>query len=325
MEERKILYLSRADVEAAGVTMAEIIEAVEAAFREKGEGRVEIPPKTGLHSMSDAFINAMPAYIPAKNSIGVKWVSAYPQNRARGLPYISGLLILNDPETGIPTCVMDCAWITAKRTAAASAVAAKYLARPNSQSLGVLGAGVQGFSHLEAIKTLFPIRRVVVYDVVPAQAKRYAERAAELWSDLEIAEVSNPKAAVAGLDIVVTAGPVLKKPHATIKPGWMTPGAFATAVDYDSYWDPAAMAEVSKFVTDDLRQLEYHKTVGYFQNIPPVYAELGELVTGRKPGRENDSEITMAVNLGLAICDMATAPLVYRKAVEKGLGIWLPL
>lgn len=125
----QLLYLSQADVASVGLTMAEIINALEEMFHEKGEGRVEMPPKPGIHTRPDAFIHAMPAYIPALESAGMKWVSGYPENQKRGLPYITGLLILNDAETGIPLSVMDCVWITAMRTGAATAVAAKYLAR----------------------------------------------------------------------------------------------------------------------------------------------------------------------------------------------------
>lgn len=121
----ELLYLSQADVEAVGLTMAEVIEALEEMFHEKGQGRVEMPPKPGIHTRPDAFIHAMPAYIPALESAGMKWVSGYPENYRYDLPYITGLLILNDPETGLPISVMDCVWITAKRTGAATAVAAK--------------------------------------------------------------------------------------------------------------------------------------------------------------------------------------------------------
>jgi len=325
MRGQQILYLSQADVEAAGVTMAEIIDAMEAAFREKGLGNVEMPPKPGVHSKPDAFIHAMPAYIPAMKSIGLKWVSGYPDNYKKGLPYISGLLILNDPETGLPLSVMDCVWVTAKRTAAASAVAAKFLARSDSETLGILGAGVQGFSHLEALKISFPIGKVVVYDTVTEQMDRYARRVAERWDDVEVVKAGEPKQAVEGLDIVVTAGPILKVPHATIKAGWLAEGAFASLVDFDSYWHPEAMAEADKFVTDDVPQLEHYREIGYFRDIPPVYAEIGELVTGKKAGRETAVERTMTCNLGLAMDDMAVAPIVYRRAVEKGIGTRLPL
>jgi len=138
-EAHQLLYLSQADVQAVNLTMAEIIAALEQAFAEKGAGRVEMPPKPGIHpGDGDNFIHAMPAYIPAMQSAGVKWVSGYPENYRRGLPYINGLLIFNDVETGLPLAVMDCVWITAMRTAAATAVAAKYLARPESKTVGIL-------------------------------------------------------------------------------------------------------------------------------------------------------------------------------------------
>ena len=130
MKLGSILYLSRRDVEAIQLPMQEIIDALDEMFKEKGRGKVEMPPKPGIHTQPDAFIHAMPAYIPSLQAAGVKWVSGYPANQAKGLPYITGLLILNDPETGVPLAVMDCTWITAKRTGAATAIAAKYLARP---------------------------------------------------------------------------------------------------------------------------------------------------------------------------------------------------
>jgi ornithine cyclodeaminase/alanine dehydrogenase-like protein (mu-crystallin family) len=324
MTIQKLLYLSRADVASTGVTMKEIIDALEIAFREHGEGRVEMPPKPGVHTQPDAFIHAMPAYIPALKSVGMKWVSGYPENYKRGLPYITGLLILNDVETGIPLAVMDCTWITAMRTGAATAVAAKYLARPESESVGILGCGVQGRSNLEALRVLFPIQRVVAYDVVPAQAERFALFARERFG-VEVTIAQQPRAAVDGLDIIVTAGPILHKPHATIKAGWLSDGAFASLVDFDSYWDGAAMREASKFCTDDIPQFEHYRTLGYFQDTPPIYATVGELVAGKKRGRENAQEKTMTCNLGLALDDMATAPMVYQRAVERGMGTWLEL
>lgn len=324
MSEHKLLYLSRADVEATGVTMREIIDALAVAFREHGLGHVEMPPKPGVHSRPDSFIHAMPAYIPALNAIGMKWVSGYPTNQEKGLPYISGLLILNDDDTGFPLAVMDCAWITGVRTGAATALAARYLARPESETVGILGCGVQGRTNLEALSVLFPVKRVLAYDRVPESAARYAaDMRAQLGVDVTV--VDEPRAAVSGCDMVVTAGPILHTPHATIKAGWLDAGAFASLVDFDSFWDGPAMQEVDKFCTDDIPQLEYYRSVGYFQQIPPIYAGLGELVAGLKPGRETPHERTIACNLGLALDDMAAAPIVYRRALERGIGVWLEL
>src|SRR5512135_1090378 len=173
MTTQQLLYLSRADVESVALDMSTIIQLLEAAFKEKGQGQVEMPPKPGIHTQPDAFIHAMPAFIPALGSAGIKWVSGYPGNYKRGLPYISGLLILNDPETGLPYAVMDCTWITAYRTGAASALAAKYLARTDSQVAGILACGVQGRTNLEALKALFPIQRVYAHDVLPEAQRRY--------------------------------------------------------------------------------------------------------------------------------------------------------
>ncbi|MHB0877918.1 MAG: ornithine cyclodeaminase family protein [Anaerolineae bacterium] len=325
METGRVLYLSQADVVAVGLTMPDIIAALEVAFREKGEGRVEMPPKPGVHpGAGDNFIHAMPAYIPALGSAGVKWVSGYPENYKRGLPYINGLLILNDPETGLALSVMDCVWITAARTGAATAMSARYLARPDSSTVGILGSGVQGRSNLEALAAVLPVRRAFAYDRFPEAARAYAEQMGQRLG-IEVTPVATPREAVAGCDVVVTAGPILKVPHATIQPGWLEEGSFASLVDYDSFWHRGALRQASKFCTDDVPQLRHYQEMGYFQDIPPIYADLGELASSRKPGREDAREITMTANLGLALDDMAVAPLVYKRAMALGIGTWLPL
>jgi ornithine cyclodeaminase/alanine dehydrogenase-like protein (mu-crystallin family) len=325
MKKNQILYLSQSEVISAGLNMSEIIELLEIAFKEKGGGRVEMPPKPGIHpGDGDNFIHAMPAYIPAMKSAGVKWVSGFPDNHKLGLPYITGLLILNDPETGLPIAVMDCVWITAMRTAAATAVAARRLARADSSVLGVLGCGVQGRTNTEALNVDFPLEKVFAYDIYPEAVRNFAEDVQSKY-DLEVIPVSSPEGAVTGCDMVVTAGPILKTPHATIQAGWLDEGAFASLVDFDSYWHPDAMREVDKFCTDDRSQLNHYRDVGYFKDIPPVHADLGELAVGSKPGRESPIERTMACNLGLAMDDMAVAPTIYRRAVEAGIGTWLSL
>ena len=190
MGEGELLYLSRADVEAVALDMPAMIGLLETAFREKGEGRVEMPPKPGIHTQPDAFIHAMPAHIPGLHAAGIKWVSGYPGNQAKGLPYITGLLILNDEVTGLPYSVMDCTWITAYRTGAATAVSAKYLARPQSETAGILACGVQGRTNLEALAAVFPLRRAYVFDVDKGRQQRYAvEMSAKLG--IEIVEVDD--------------------------------------------------------------------------------------------------------------------------------------
>jgi ornithine cyclodeaminase/alanine dehydrogenase len=324
VSDPKLLYLSRADVEAVGLDMRAIVTLLEQAFVEKGRGNVEMPPKPGIHTMPDAFIHAMPAYIPAMRSAGIKWVSGYPENQKRGLPYITGLLILNDVETGIPLAVMDCTWITAMRTGAATALSAKYLARPDSSTVGILACGVQGRTNLEALACLFPVRTVLAYDLRPEVQERYVDEMQTRFG-FEVRGVRDPKPAAAEADLVVTSGPILKHPSPAIEADWLRPGAFGSAVDFDSYWSGAALAQMDRIGTDDHAQFKYYKSVGYFQQTPDPYADLGELAAGLKPGRQSPRERTLAINLGLAMDDMAVAPEIYRRAVERGLGTWLPL
>jgi ornithine cyclodeaminase/alanine dehydrogenase len=324
MELGTVLYLSRKDVETLNLPMQEIIGALETMFKEKGAGLTEMPPKPGIHTRPDAFIHAMPAYIPSLQAAGIKWVSGYPENQGKGLSYITGLLLLNDPETGIPIAIMDCTWITAKRTGAATAVAAKYLARPDSATVGIVACGVQGRSNLEALACLFKIKKVKAYDLFPEIAEKYATEMSKALN-LDIEPVKRLTEAVKGQDLVVTSGPILKHPKPLIEPGWLAEGAFASAVDFDSCWKGEAIRQIDKLATDDLVQMRYYRQEGYFKEIPEPYADLGEIVTGLKPGRKSSEERAMSINLGLALEDMATAIKIYKLARAKRIGLELPL
>ena len=324
MNHSEFLYLSRSDIERINIPMRDIINALDDMFKEKGNGRDEMPPKPGIHTRPDAFIHAMPAYIPSTEAAGVKWVSGYPENQAKGLPYITGLLILNDADTGVPIAVMDATWITAMRTGAATAVAAKYLARPGSSSVGILACGVQGRTNLEALAALFPITTVKAYDIYPEVAQTFAEEMAKTIP-AEIEVVQQPREAVEGMDLVVTSGPILKDPTPTIQAGWLKAGAFASPVDFDSYWHGEALAEADRLATDDIGQMAYYRQSGYFKETPQPYADLGQIAAGLNPRRQHEDERIICINLGLALDDMATAPLIYKQAKENGIGTKLPL
>lgn len=322
----QLLYLSRKDVEDTELSMADIIEAVEKGFVEMFNKQVEMPPKPGVHpGGGDNFIHAMPAYVPAMKSAGIKWVSGFPENPKKGLPYVNGLLIYNDVGTGLPLAVMDCTWITGMRTAAASAVSARYLARKDASTIGILACGIQGHTHLEAMNVLFDLKKAVLFDVDPDNATALAEYGKSQFG-LAIEIVADPEEAVTGCDIVVTSGPILKQPHETIKKDWVSSGTFVSCVDFDSYFSRNALAQADKWTTDDLAQYQHYRDhMGFLQNCPDVYADLGELVTGEKPGRQDDQEITFAINLGLAMTDMAVCPLIYDLAKKKNIGTWLEL
>jgi len=322
--EGRCLYLSRQEVMSLGLTMGEVISLVEEALRQKGLGAVEMPPKPGIHPRKDAFIHAMPAFLPKLGAAGIKWVSGYPENHRYNLPYITGLVILNSPKTGVPLAVMDCTWITEVRTAAATAVAAKYLARKGSEVVAIIGCGVQGRSNLRALNTIMDIELVKAYDIDGGALARYVQEMEEELA-LEVQPASSPREAILDADIIVTATPILREPNPVVEPAWLKEGSLGVPLDFDSYWKPEALGGADKFYVDDRRQFEYYKAEGYFSRTPAVYGDLGEVVAGKRPGREHDGERIISMNLGLAIEDMATAAAIFERARRRGVGTLLEL
>jgi len=326
LEELKVLYLSIKDVENLGLSMREIIAEVEQVFVEKGKGMVEMPPKPGIHPGEEAFIHAMPAYVPDKKAAGIKWVSGYPDNHKIGLPYIMGLIILNDTETGAPLAIMDAAWVTAMRTAAATAVSAKYMANPSSKVMAILGCGVQGRTNLEALSIVCPdLKTIKVYDIVEEQQEKFLDEMKPKFPDHEILGMPNPYETVKGADIVVSLVPIEKDPTPIIEKDWLKEGCFGGAIALDAGWSAPALESFDRIVTDDIGQFDYFRSVGYFQSTPEVKVELSDLVMGKTVGRESETERTLAINLGLAIEDVVTGMSLYEMAKEKGIGTWLPL
>ena len=324
----EILYLSRSAVESLGMTMAEVLAAVENGFRLKGLGRTEMPPKPAVHVRTDCYMTAMPAYVREVEAAGLKWVSGYPPNMAKRLPYISGLLILNDPETGIPIAVMDCAWITAMRTGASVGVSAKYLARSESAVAGFIGCGVQARTSLMAlVETLPKLREVRCHDLHPAARDAFIRDMSARFGRLKFAACQTPREMARDADVIVSAIPIVTKPQPPLDAGLLKSGGLAVSLDYDSAWSSAAMKQCDKFVTDDCGQLLSTKEHGvYFGGIPEkIHADLGELAAGLKKGRASASERIFSMNMGIAVDDMVTAKSLYEKALAHNVGVRLPL
>jgi ornithine cyclodeaminase/alanine dehydrogenase len=322
-----MLYLDRKAVEGLGVTMKQVVPAVDEGFKLKGRGETEMPAKIGVHSAQDSFLHAMPAYVKGADVVGMKWVGGYPANTANGLPYITGLLTLNDAKTGLPIAVMDCAWITAMRTGASAGVAAKYLARPGSTSAGFVGCGVQARTSLRAlVEVLADLREIRCFDVYPAAIEKFIAEMGALFPELRFTTAGSAQEAVHEMDVVVTAIPIVTDPKPMLDAGLLKAGGLAVSLDYDSAWTGAAMREC-RFTTDDLTQLMETKGHGvYFKDIPKkVDADLGELAAGTKPGRTNPTERIFAMNMGIAIDDMMTAKILYQQAVRMNRGLWLDL
>jgi ornithine cyclodeaminase/alanine dehydrogenase-like protein (mu-crystallin family) len=323
MQRIELLYLSQEEVIATAMTMSETIAVVEDALREHGLGETENPPKPGVHP-ANSFIHAMPGYLPRKRAAGLKWVSSFSGNTGLGLPPVMGLFILNDVQTGQPLAVMDCRWITAMRTGAVSAVAARYLAAKNSTLVGIIGAGIQGRYNLLALAAALPsLESVRVFDINHRTADGFvAALAGELQMQIEIGK--SPQEVIEGADIIVTATGRLDQP--IFKEKWISPGALVLPVHHRG-WENRTLHKVDKFITDDWQQLKLaHEKVGGFDGpLPERHTELGEIITGQKPGRENDLERIIDFNYGLAIEDVAMASEIYTRAKAKRLGQILPL
>jgi len=324
MQKVECLYLSQQDVVDVGLTLADAVGIVEGALREHGAGQVENPPKPGIHPLPDAFIHAMPGYLRRKQAAGMKWVSGFPGNPARGLPTIMGLIVLNDPATGQPIAVMDCAYITALRTAAASGVSARHLARRDAEVIGLVGAGLQGRYNLLVLRDVLPqIRSARVFDVDGPTLERFVT---EMRGRLPFAvePVGSARDAITSADVAVTATGHLD--DRIFEAAWIKEGALVLPV-HTRGWQQVVFERVDKFVVDDWGQFRhvFGRQGGYYWPLPEPYAELGQIVVGSKPGRGSDSERIINFNYGMGIHDVAMACEVLARAKAKGLGTPLTL
>lgn len=323
MKKLELLYLSQKEVIDVGLTMKEAISIVEGVFHEHGLQEFENPPKPGIHPLGDAFIHAMPGYLPRKNAGGIKWVSGFASNYKYGLPTITGIIVLNDMQTGLPLAVMDGGYITNVRTAAASAVAAKYLANPDATVLGIVGAGIQGRYHLLSLKEVLPDLEVArVFDINPEVCKRLVSLMGE-QVPFKLKICSSAREVFEGADVALTATGYLD--DRIFKETWVGKGSLVLPI-HTRGWEKSALSQLDKFIVDDWQQFDSFVggSNGYYAPLPELYAQLGEVVVGKKPGREKPDERIIDFNVGIAIHDVAMASTVLKMAKEKGSGTILP-
>lgn len=310
----EVLLLGRSEVEEL-LNMEEALKAVEHAFKLEAEGKTIMPPKLYLDLPEyQGNFRAMPAYIDG--SVGVKWVSVYPNNWSQNLPSVTAIVVLCDPNTGCPLAIMDGTYITAMRTGAAGGIAVKYLARRDSSVIGIIGAGIQAKTQLLAISEVLPrIEEVKVFDQYREASLGYVEEmGTKLNIDIRPVE-SMDKATDA--DIVVTTTPS-RKP--IVKKHYIRPGTHINAIGADAKGKQELEADLlrgAKVVVDDIEQASHSGEI----NVPlsegairleDIYGTLGEVVAGVKEGRENNEEITIFDSTGLAIQDIICAKLVYE-------------
>jgi ornithine cyclodeaminase/alanine dehydrogenase-like protein (mu-crystallin family) len=324
-----IRFLSRGDV-ASLLTVEDCIPALEDAFTRQAQGSDPPPAILGLHTalgglhVKAAVLGLERPYLVAKANAN------FPGNRSRsGLPTIQGIIAIVDGEDGRFLALMDSIEVTVTRTAAATAIAAKHLARRDAATLTVCGCGVQGRAHVRALAHVLPLRRVRLLDADPAQAHRLAAELAGV-PGLEVEPVTELAAAVRTSDVCVTCTPS-RTPVLTRAA--LAPGLFVAGVGADSHDKHEIAPEVlstAKLVVDHLEQCAaigdlHHALAAGAMSRDAVHAELPDLVTGRRPGRETSGEITVFDSTGVATEDAAAALLVYRRALERDVGSLLDL
>ena len=322
------LILSEKEVRSL-LSMEEVIQAVESAFREKGLNRVQMPPKSYLfYPKYNGDLRSMPSYLERLDVSGVKIVSVYPKNREKyGLPTVVALLFLVNPRNGFPMAILSGSFLTSMRTGAAGGIASKYLARADSEKICLIGAGEQARTQLMALLLVLEgLEEVRVYDKVQKIGEKFVADISSLTDpQCDLFLVESIQKAVQGADIVVTTTPS-RKP--LVMNDWVEEGTHFNCIGADAPGKEELDHNIltrSKIIIDDWEQASHSGEI----NVPlkrrilskkDIWGEIGEIVAGLKPGRTSPREITVFSSTGLAAQDAVTAELVYKKAKQQGIG-----
>jgi ornithine cyclodeaminase/alanine dehydrogenase-like protein (mu-crystallin family) len=328
-----VLLLSRSDVVGLQLSTQQVVQVIEQALVEHAAGTVEMHPKIGVHPTETDpanFIHAMPAYLHGLGACGLKWVGGFVKNRQFDLPNVTGVQIFNDTKTGIPLAIMDCSYLTGLRTAAVSAIAAKYCSRADVKSLALVGCGFEGTMHLRFLTELLPsIQEVRLYDIMQPASLALQKSASSYFSG-DIRVCADTQSCLDGADVISTCtnGDV----H-LIQPQWFHEGAFGVGIEGGCAYTAEALHLADKFLVDDIPLARYFDDIGrerltedgepdpeFPGGMPEVYATIGEVVAGKKKGRDNDAERIVAIPIGMSICDIALAQLTFRTAQERRVG-----
>ena len=321
----EVLILSRKDVESC-LSMERTIQAVKEAYIAFANGRVQMPPVMHLDvEKYNGEVDIKSGFVEDFDLIGTKIASGYYDNHKIGLPPGMAVIVLLDLKTSMPLAIMDGSYITAYRTGAAGAVAASVLARKDSTKVGIIGAGTQGRMQILALKEIFQLEEIRVWDIEEKMATKYSSEMSELLG-IDVKNFTNREEVVRGSDIVVTVTPSKK---ALIDVDWIEKGMHINAIGADGpgkqEMDPAIVKLADKVVVDSLTQckrigeIQHALKLGLIQE-SDVHGEIGEILIGKKVGRESNDEITFFDSTGLAAQDIAAAHVVLKAAKEKNLG-----
>jgi ornithine cyclodeaminase len=335
-QDLKILFISQSDVKKIDENSSALyIDGVSLALILHAQKKVVQPLKPYLRPLGDNNhiadrIIAMLGYLCGEDPLaGIKWIGSKADNPSqRGLPRASGVIILNDSQTHYPSAILEASRISQKRTAAVTAIAAQYLARPGFKNVACIGCGVIAQGQLLTLLEQFPcIETIYLYDLKPSAAKSLAETLHQKFPKINCQIAPSAEAAVREAEVVIPCT-VTDKPY--LRYEWLQKGAFISNI---SIMDVTAQCflKADKVVVDDWEQCNREKKIinqlvleGRFSR-EQLHAELGEIVLGLRPGRESDHEIIILNPMGMAIEDIACAQAIYKKAVAAEMGKWLPL
>ena len=324
-------YLSAADVVAAMPPLDERLRLAERTMTALADGSAELPPKIGVHPRPDgSFAHAMPAHlrggVASGDLLGIKWIAGFPDNRAIGIAAIHGLVLLTDPATGRPAAILDAAPITAERTAAVSGVAIRLFAPAvmgRAPRAAILGAGVQGRSHLAVIAHVMPGVELAVFDRHPDRAAALAEEAGRLDGIGRARDAPSPIEATREADVVVTAAsfaPPAERQSMT--DDWLAADALVVAVDYATYVAASVARSAAAFVVDQREQFLANRDAGAFDGYPDPTATLGEAILAGT-GRAGRGRFVVC-HLGVGLADLVFGDAILQRAAAAGVGTVLP-
>jgi alanine dehydrogenase len=327
MAQLDLVFLSGDDIERLDLQPDDVLDVVEQGLRAHGLGQVVMPPKDhlSLEERYNGHFNILKGYVEAFGLAGVKVIGDYVDNYKHDLPSELALLTLYRAETGTPVAILDATKLTWMRTGAVSAIGAKHLARPGSKVLGHVGARGTAWYNLRYLDHLFDFDEIRVTSRRPESRQRFAEQMTEVLGKPVVA-MPDVESTVSGADIIVDATR-LSEERTLLRNEWIAPGALVMPYGAVRSTDPALPHAADKFVVDDWRQATASEFGHYYRLIASggltrehVYAEIGEIVAGKLPGREHDDDLIVFWHRGFAISDIAIGSLAMREAGRRNVG-----
>ena len=324
----ELLYLSEQDCIDTGLIDQDIIAATEQGMADYSRGITEMPAKIGIHPMPDSLMHAMPANLPEQYACGIKWGSNFPSNHELFPEVVptNCQIIYNDALTGLPLAIMDASWITKRRTPATALVSIKYGANLDAKTFGMIGCGIQGHNNVDMIENvLTELETIYIYARHASSMDRLIKNE-QPRVKAKIVKCDTVEELVRKSEVIVSAVPIAHTPKPFVKKKWVRKGQTLVCLDCHSVYEDAVYKAADKYYMDSIAEHELLAGYGYYPwGLPQITGETGGIAAGLCPGRESRDELVIFNNVGMATEDMMVARLVFDRALEKGLGIKLPI